>query len=407
MQHREKTETERCGTTPVVAGQRPISCFLCDSLRAQRLCVKINRKRTRVFLAFVRLIRFHNLSTDFSDAHTAHDRRGCTPKTSLRPRPPRLDCGGRRDGLAPLELVLVLPFLLFVMALMIDFGTRAAWKVRSQTNTRYAAVRTLMGRTGSFDPNPLTWPAPATLAAGGGSDVASVNNLWNAVPELQTPTIRGPQIVSPRGGRPIIVRRELEMSRGTHTGVTTFDRSFPLLERGIPARVSRRIDQQQELLDDRWQYQNQGFGNNRSRRAKSWYRIEPSDFAELTGLLTALQEADGKLKANPSARFLDPLDRDDEFIRYTGSAPNFYPRLRRACTDDPAAVQQLARTLITGGIQRLPRRMAGSFKGMYQREIDRLNKLDPKPPGTDQQIAALQQKIDQINRFIAALPRPY
>ena len=55
---------------PVVAGQHPISCFLCDSLRAQRLCVKINRKRTPVFLAFVPLIRFHSLSTDFPDAHT-------------------------------------------------------------------------------------------------------------------------------------------------------------------------------------------------------------------------------------------------------------------------------------------------------------------------------------------------
>jgi len=219
--------------------------------------------------------------------------------------------------------------------------------------------------------------------------------------------IRGPQIVSPFGGRPIIVRGELEMSRGTHIGSTTFDRPFPLLEKGIPARVSRRIDQQQELLDNRWQYQTLGFGNNRSRRAKSWYRIEPGDFSELTGLFTALQQAHTALKANSSGRLLDPLDRDDEFIRYTGAAPNFYPRLRRICSDDPAAVQQLAEELVTGGIRRLPRRMAGSFKGMYQQEIDRLEDLDPKPPGTDQQIAALQKKIDQLNRFVAALPRPY
>ena len=37
----------------------------------------------------------------------------------------------RRRGLAPLEFVMALPILLFVMALMINFGTVAVWKVRA------------------------------------------------------------------------------------------------------------------------------------------------------------------------------------------------------------------------------------------------------------------------------------
>ena len=48
---------------------------------------------------------------------------------------------GRR-GLAPLELVLALPILLFVMALIVCYGTISAWKVREHSVARLAAWET-------------------------------------------------------------------------------------------------------------------------------------------------------------------------------------------------------------------------------------------------------------------------
>ncbi|MBI2480878.1 MAG: pilus assembly protein [Planctomycetia bacterium] len=48
----------------------------------------------------------------------------------------------RRRGLAPLEFVLWLPVLLFVMALMVNYGTIATWRVRSEIVSQHAAWRT-------------------------------------------------------------------------------------------------------------------------------------------------------------------------------------------------------------------------------------------------------------------------
>src|SRR5207302_1365477 len=69
-----------------------------------------------------------------------------------------------RRGLAPLELVLSLFFLLVIMALIINFGTTAPWHVRGQIAARHAVWRTLSGRTGSVGyPNPPNWWPPATM----------------------------------------------------------------------------------------------------------------------------------------------------------------------------------------------------------------------------------------------------
>jgi len=43
-----------------------------------------------------------------------------------------------RRGLSTLEMVLALPVLLMIMALIINFGTVAAWKVRGLCAARHA-----------------------------------------------------------------------------------------------------------------------------------------------------------------------------------------------------------------------------------------------------------------------------
>ena len=50
-------------------------------------------------------------------------------------------------GLAMLELILALPILLFIMALIINYGTVAAWKVREHSVARLAVWETRWPRT--------------------------------------------------------------------------------------------------------------------------------------------------------------------------------------------------------------------------------------------------------------------
>ena len=102
-----------------------------------------------------------------------------------------------RRGLAPLEFVLSLPLLVMMMALMIDFGVAGAWKIRTQTNARYAGWRTLTSRTGEFNATPPYWPASAPLAARSGTPLPDVSDEWDATTDLLCPCARGQQLTAP------------------------------------------------------------------------------------------------------------------------------------------------------------------------------------------------------------------
>ena len=68
-----------------------------------------------------------------------------------------------RRGLAPLELVLCLPVLLFVLALIVDAGSKSCWKMRGLVAARDAAWRSRYGRSGANLPNAVPWRSPATM----------------------------------------------------------------------------------------------------------------------------------------------------------------------------------------------------------------------------------------------------
>ncbi|MBN1590259.1 MAG: hypothetical protein JW888_12160, partial [Pirellulales bacterium] len=80
---------------------------------------------------------------------------------------------GTRRGLSTLELVLSLPLLLFVMALMINFGAAAAWRIRELSVARHAAWSNRHGHrlatdgAGATRKLPCWWPDGATMGAGG------------------------------------------------------------------------------------------------------------------------------------------------------------------------------------------------------------------------------------------------
>ena len=336
-----------------------------------------------------------------------------------------------------LELVLYLPIMLFVMALMVNFGNMAAWKIRSQHNTRYAGWRTLQDRTGQNDPNPPHWPRPATLSTSGGRAMANANAIWNRHPMLTTPVTRGPAIVEPDQGRYIRVPGRFNMDATVHAGDSHIERRLPLLRKSLPNNGRYGYTQHQELLDNRWEYRHlqmprnpferrgdPGDGGNRARRAKRWYRLDPPFYPEIRDELRQLAIADGRLKSYPARRDLAPLDRDAEFyyIRLRArlgisgpipdvipdgirvNVPDFHPRARVRCETDKSRVKSTVVDPLVRQIERLPGRMGRAFEQLYQTEIRRLEQLDPPPQA---EIDALREKLQQVQQFLGSLPRQY
>ena len=95
----------------------------------------------------------------------------------------------KRRGLAPVELVLWLPILLFVAALMVNFGTSATWRLRGKVVARDAAWRVRWPRTGANEPRPedWVWPKPARMEVREGAPITQLEN-----PMTQHPVVRGP-----------------------------------------------------------------------------------------------------------------------------------------------------------------------------------------------------------------------
>ena len=299
-----------------------------------------------------------------------------------------------RAGLAPLELTLALPMLVFVLCLMINFGVIGSWKVRAQVATRYAGWGTVAERTGQFNPRPRNWPVDAVWEELDGPLLSEVDQLWNADPALLAESIRGPQLTSPKQFVPVKVSGRLEMDDQVQRGHAVLDRPVPLL-RGATPTGRFRFDLSQDLFDNRWQFFTMGFPDNEAIRALIWYDIEHDELAaldpEIADQWGRVQELSGQLISNPHKCRLFPLDRDPEFMRYQGSWPDFYPRARGCSLD----VDQVQRDIVDPLIRRIhdvPCNMARRFARLYRRWICELERC-----GGDAQL--LRDRHDDLLRL--------
>ncbi|MBT4868349.1 MAG: hypothetical protein HON53_24845 [Planctomycetaceae bacterium] len=347
----------------------------------------------------------------------------------------------RRRGLAPLELVLALPMMLFVMALMVNIGTVGAWKVREQANVRNASWRTLHLRTGDSNPNPPMWPANAQVNGSSGSDMTQPGRIWDQDQDLTTTAVRGDIVNEPTQGMSIRVNRMLEIQRGVHDGRAPLERQIPMLRGVIPNNGRYNLNVRQNILDGNWEYHNikfrgQGYGRNLDRRAKVLYDIEPSDFPSSAQLQTqarrSLAEIQNPANYTGNASWFDlaPLDADADLARLsllpprgesarppnpdggiyqpTGNPPDLYPgrRVIAACLADPSLLRTSRRyTDYIEEIQRLPGRTARVFRSYYSARKNYLEQQDPPIAGSDAEIQQLQSEIDLLDAFLGALPQ--
>lgn len=347
----------------------------------------------------------------------------------------------RRRGLAPLELVMALPIMLFAMALMVNIGTVGAWKVREQANVRNAAWRSFHLRSGNVSPNPPMWPTNAQISDGSGADAADTDQIWNTHPDLTTPSTRGDVVAEPTQGMSFVVNRMLDIDVDVHDGRAPLERQIPMLRGILPNNGRYNLDLQQNVLDGNWEYHNlrradnQGFSRNLDRRAKVMYEIDPNDFPSSAALEAIAQRSLAEIwnpanyTGTASWEALAPLDVDGDLDRLSrlpprsdtgrppspdgttyepvGGAPDLYPgrRVIQACLADPSALRTNRRfTDYMEQIQRLPGSVARTFRQWHQDRLDYLQGLDPPLDGSDAEITQLEDEIDLLNQFIGALP---
>lgn len=321
-----------------------------------------------------------------------------------------------RAGLAPLELVLVLPILLFVMALMINLGTGGAWKIRTQINARHAAWRSLEQRSGQGAPHPGNWPNDARLQS----------SQTNPSPVPFDPfagqvVARGPVIVDPMTGEFLPVQPGfLDMRPQLMQGEAAVSRPYPLLQT-LPGDLSFRRDH--VVFDGtRFQFPTMNLGSNTSRRVLGLYPMflqsrAPDDAQKYLDAAIAIY-------ADPNEEALKPLTGGDPEVQelMNQQSPNFQPSLLRGNDWRTTRIPQVRtrvpdyceanRVTVRGekvepllrAIRNVPHDVADYYLGVYGRVIAQLEAIDPKPPAVQQQLETLKAKRDQVQNFRASLP---
>jgi len=317
-----------------------------------------------------------------------------------------------RRGIAPLELVLYLPIMLFVMALMMIMGTAGAWKARTHANARQAVWRNLELRTGHNDPHPGNWPASATMQS-----EQDDPPLFAQDPFIQHPAVRGPLLVDQETGNFLPIRdNTLDMAEGLLVGRVRIRRDYPILKPLPPHEFD--FSRSHVVFDgSRWQFFTMGMASNLTRRVLFAYdvdwqaRIGQPAVDYITAALNMIN--------SPQRDDLPPLTGGDPEVRSLlgQRSPDFRPaiqlgsergsisalwgtRLRpRVCEADPERIRQDQVQRLRDSIARVPERMTDYYIGVYQQAINNLQSQDPQPPGAAEQIAEWQEYIRQLQMF--------
>lgn len=345
--------------------------------------------------------------------------------------------------------------LLWIMALMLNFGTAATWKVRAQVVARHAAWANRWPRdmndlprptvTVNFDQTPparIAWPTSAGMGTGGSSPIAQLDD-----PRIQHPVVRGPL---PTANIDPDMYNLMTMSHGANQGYADIQRDYPLLRKMLG---EYHLQAQCPLLDNDWRYQRIPWDtevwywsgwHNEHRRIPVIYDL--GFLAPQTDLLESLYQDPGYQTAffamSAGLNWSDFMAmggpdlygrdiRDDEDLFYENFFPQVYTdpdgvvqniafgrhhyrsgaSLRRFCSLDEADIQRRVEDLIDRiegdpdrNIRGIPEQVARQYRNLYNAVIWRFNHPkpnDPKP--TSGEISTLEKKRDAADRFIQSL----
>jgi hypothetical protein len=344
-----------------------------------------------------------------SPDHGSGCRAGRRKRERLRTGTPAIGRGygcrrgnGRRRGLAPVELVLAIPLVMFVTALAVIAGTAACWKTRTAVVARDAIWSHRWPRGGAaLDPLPAGWPQQRTSWQWSRRD---------PFPELDHAAFDSPVV---RGPLPNVQVNDtlFDPTRGLRYGEAEITRT--------PAALARlgdyRFDVAHPLLDGKWQYGQQGIGSNRNRRFPVLYTTLPDASPALRAQFDRAYQA---IVSAPFRPALFVLDRDDEFRAWYGSSPDFHPRLQRFCSLDVQDVYDRHVLRLIADIDGqpppndprydppgVPRNMTNAFLRLYRSQLRALENIPPenRTPAQEARIAELQRLIAILEAFLATL----
>lgn len=290
---------------------------------------------------------------------------------------PRIKGRNHRRGLAPLEMVLVLPMFIMIMSMIIVFGYLISWKLRTETVSRDAIWRDRNDRFANRDALQPEWPTSAVIATQPGQDILTMD----IEPVVNHPIIAGP---IPN----VVVRDELLDYRSrVREGIASIERSPPIF--ASLTTINFRVVH--SLLDNQFRYWQLGHGNFR-RRIPEIYEIE-LDFIRNSA---EFQAAVLEIENAPFQPQLDALDRDQEFIDWYSFAFDFHPRIGSFCESDPESVLEIQVNGIVQRITGLPRQMARRSIQLYQEQLlsDRFS---------DAERLELQRKIDALQSWLSTI----
>lgn len=284
----------------------------------------------------------------------------------------------KRRGLAPLEMVLVLPILMMIMSMFIVFGYLASWKLRTENVSRDAIWRDRSDRFSNQRATLPEWPGTIHTESGPWVEEFQLEQVLN-----------DPIIAGPLTGVNVD-QNVLYFGRGVREGVARINREPPVFAN--LASIDFRVEN--PIIDDQFRYWQMGIGNL-SRRIPRIYEIE-LDFIRSS---VAMQNAVSQIDNAPFRSQLDALERDPEFIAWRGSAPDFHPRIRSFCSTEVDTVIATCVNPLLLRIERLPVRMANASIALYR---EQLRSQPPLPESVQaelrRKIAALEAWIDDLNR---------
>ncbi len=347
---------------------------------------------------------------------------------------PRRILPGRRQGLATLEMVLALPLLLMIMAVIVNIGTVAAWKVRTLVVSRHQAWSTRWPRGVHDEPRAENWPTSGNMSAGGDDDIMELDDG-----RLEQPVVRGP--LSNGAAVDPDMYELMTLSHGAREGHADIRRQFPLLA----SLGTYHLQAHCPLLDNDWRYQrlpgddfywHWGGEHNELRRIPIIYDLglitPQTDLVESLYQSAAFRNAYFAMAGGVDWNALKPLGgmdaygnalRDDEDLFYQNHFPpypvppgpfgrhlgNMVPRFRRGCTLDEDTILDRVDQLIeriegSDDVRGVPERLARAYQGLYRAAGNRYDRQwpnDPPPLGSEQQ--DLNKKSDELETFLDSL----
>lgn len=335
-----------------------------------------------------------------------------------------------RAGLAPLEFVLGIPLLLFLLALMVNFAEISKHKIKSLNASREAVWSQRTPQNGVAFPD---WYAemPVNQADAGVGGAQSMTNMAGPDANILQPhtALRGPIITGVNASEAIPVNTDLlDPKRDARAGNAVLSDTYPLL----PKLGGYTLTANDPLLDDPFRWFDMGLSGNTALRIPHIYDFSGFESQFQSELSAYYDAAYANVMYYPPYAGrpypVQPLDDDDDLEEAFGSPRDFHRRVSPQQTEPLATVRarienDVRAATAVGMLKRiegdelvramgLPEDMTITFINAYntlvqraESEIAALGNTDPaRTAYLEGKIAEWKEYLNELRAFHPTIP---